>query len=219
MECRPPGSSVHGILQASILERVAIPFYRASSWPRDETRTSASAGGFFTNEPPGKPTLHSYMHITLVCACSVCVFVYVCVCSPAQCRFQDVFRGAEEVKINSFFYSFLLNFLTQRGAIWLVYTWYESDAQRWTAWFPVTHLESEKQTTLPQSKCQSDLFSLLKTVPHDRSFFLDGSLAQPLLRLPLNRLWQGWVLSTIISFSEFQTTLQVEESSLELRKS
>ena len=31
MDCSPPGSSVHGILQAGILERVAIPFFRGSS--------------------------------------------------------------------------------------------------------------------------------------------------------------------------------------------
>ena len=35
MDCSPPGSSVHGILQASTLEWVAIPFSRASSQPRD----------------------------------------------------------------------------------------------------------------------------------------------------------------------------------------
>ena len=37
MDCRLPGSSVHGILQARILERVVIPFSRGSSWPRDQT--------------------------------------------------------------------------------------------------------------------------------------------------------------------------------------
>ena len=37
MDCSPPGSSVHGILQASILEWVAMPFSRGSSWPRDWT--------------------------------------------------------------------------------------------------------------------------------------------------------------------------------------
>ena len=37
MDCNPPGSSVHGILQARILEWVAIPFSRGSSWPRDHT--------------------------------------------------------------------------------------------------------------------------------------------------------------------------------------
>ena len=35
MDCSLSGSSVHGILQARILDCVAIPFSRASSWPRD----------------------------------------------------------------------------------------------------------------------------------------------------------------------------------------
>ena len=35
IDCNLPGSSVHGFLQAKILERVVIPFYRGSSWPRD----------------------------------------------------------------------------------------------------------------------------------------------------------------------------------------
>ena len=38
--CRPPGSSVYGILQARILEWVAMPSSRGSSWPRDQTSTS-----------------------------------------------------------------------------------------------------------------------------------------------------------------------------------
>ena len=37
MGCSPPGSSVHGILQARILERVPIPFSRGCCWPRDQT--------------------------------------------------------------------------------------------------------------------------------------------------------------------------------------
>ena len=43
-----PGSSVHGILQARILKWVAIPFFRGSSWPRDQTWVSLIAGRFFT---------------------------------------------------------------------------------------------------------------------------------------------------------------------------
>ena len=50
-----PGSSVHGIFQARILERVAIPFSRRSSWPRDQACISCFAGGFFATESPGKP--------------------------------------------------------------------------------------------------------------------------------------------------------------------
>ena len=49
-----PGSSVHGISQARVLEWVATSFSRESSWPRDWTRVSCIAGGFFTTEPPGK---------------------------------------------------------------------------------------------------------------------------------------------------------------------
>ena len=56
MNCSSPGSSVHGILQARILEWVAIPFSRGSSQPRDQTRVSCIAGRFFTAEPPGKKT-------------------------------------------------------------------------------------------------------------------------------------------------------------------
>ena len=40
MDCSPTGSSVHGILQARILEWVAVPSYRGSSPPRDQTCVS-----------------------------------------------------------------------------------------------------------------------------------------------------------------------------------
>ena len=46
--CSPPGSSVHGILQAEILVWVAISFSRESSQPRDRTQVSCMAGRFFT---------------------------------------------------------------------------------------------------------------------------------------------------------------------------
>ena len=48
MDCSPPGSSIHGILQARILEWVAISFSRGSSQPRDWTQVSSIAGRFFT---------------------------------------------------------------------------------------------------------------------------------------------------------------------------
>jgi len=57
---QPPGSSVHGILQARVLEWVAMPSSEGSSWRRDQTRVSCSsytAGNFFTAEPPRKPRL------------------------------------------------------------------------------------------------------------------------------------------------------------------
>ena len=57
MDCSPPGSSVHGVSQARILEWVAISSSRGSSRPRDGTQVSRIAGRLFTTEPPGKPVM------------------------------------------------------------------------------------------------------------------------------------------------------------------
>ena len=60
MDCSPPGCSVHGILQARILEWVSMPSSRASSQPKYQTcislKSPALAGEFFLPlVPPGKP--------------------------------------------------------------------------------------------------------------------------------------------------------------------
>ena len=75
----PPGSSVHGILQARILEWVAMPFSRGSSRPRDQTRVLCCyriAVRFFTTETSGKP-IHLYMCVFVY----VYIYMWVCVCA------------------------------------------------------------------------------------------------------------------------------------------
>ena len=47
MDCSLPGSSLHGILQARVLEWVAISFSRGSSQPRDRTQVSRIPGRRF----------------------------------------------------------------------------------------------------------------------------------------------------------------------------
>ena len=59
LDCRLPGSSVHGILQARVLEWVAISYIRVSSQPRDQTQSPALQVGFLPSEPPGKPRIYS----------------------------------------------------------------------------------------------------------------------------------------------------------------
>ena len=54
LDCIPPDSSVHGILQARILEWVATSSSRGSSQPRDRTPGSCITGRFFTIWPPRK---------------------------------------------------------------------------------------------------------------------------------------------------------------------
>ena len=68
--CDPMDYSVHGILQARILEWVVFPFSRGSSRPRNWTRVSWIAGGFFANwaireallitEPPENSPIHPF---------------------------------------------------------------------------------------------------------------------------------------------------------------
>ena len=70
MDCIPPGSSVHVILQVRRLEWVAIPSSRDLPDPgiEPESLTSpALAGGFFTTEPPGKPPLSLVNRISYQC--------------------------------------------------------------------------------------------------------------------------------------------------------
>ena len=58
LDCSQPGSPVHGILQAKILEWIAISYSRVLTDPGIEPTSLGSpalAGGFFTTEPPGKP--------------------------------------------------------------------------------------------------------------------------------------------------------------------
>ena len=52
--CDPMDYTVHGILQARILEWVAFPLSRGSSQPRDQTQFSHIEGGFFTSWAKGK---------------------------------------------------------------------------------------------------------------------------------------------------------------------
>ena len=66
MDCSPPGTSVHGILQARILEQVAMPSSSRSSRPRDQTCVSwspALAGGFFTASATWPCALSISVHI------------------------------------------------------------------------------------------------------------------------------------------------------------
>ena len=75
--CDPVHYTVHGILQARILEWVAFLFSRGSSQPRDRTQVSCIAGNSLPAEPHGK--FHK------VCVC-MCIYVCVlCVCQLLSC--------------------------------------------------------------------------------------------------------------------------------------
>ena len=87
-ECSPPGSSVHGILQARILERVAISFSR-SSWLRDWTRVSRVAGRLhqLSHQVWWKSTYQPHWtHLVLIslrCILGLCHSFKCCALSPS----------------------------------------------------------------------------------------------------------------------------------------
>ena len=66
MDCSPPGSSVHEILQAGIQEWVAMPSSRGSSDPGIEPesfKSPALAGGFFTTGASWEVLINSYVYV------------------------------------------------------------------------------------------------------------------------------------------------------------
>ena len=69
MDCSPPASSVHGILQARVLEWASMPSSRGSSQPRNHIRVSCITGGLFTCGATRETG--TYVHIAGSCHCTV----------------------------------------------------------------------------------------------------------------------------------------------------
>ena len=88
--CDPIGYTVHGILQARILEWVAIPFSGVSSLPRDWTQASCIAGGFFTNWAIRKAPLE------WVCVTKVNLHLLTCYAKKPIYWHQFVGKGSTE---------------------------------------------------------------------------------------------------------------------------
>ena len=90
MNCSPPGSSVHGILQVRILEWVAMPASRGSSQLRDRTWVSCIEGGFLSTELLGKPHISWYYTVKIksvlfiFCACFLCNICVKCIIKLLQ---------------------------------------------------------------------------------------------------------------------------------------
>ena len=140
IDCSPPSSSVHGSLQAKILEWVAISSCRGSSRPRDWTCVSYTAGGFLTTEPHGKPwfcpqiTFLSQASFTQISNRKISMvawgaFLHLSIkgVSKKQMKFWD--RKLSENQVNFLFFCFF--FFWQGGARNNDFIW---KARRWRRW-------------------------------------------------------------------------------------
>ena len=84
----PPDFSVHGILQASILQWVAVSFFRRSSRPRDRTLISCMADKFLTAEPPGEAGKEFYPDDYRVCTMAACLASLLVLLTPQPAPLQ-----------------------------------------------------------------------------------------------------------------------------------
>ena len=75
--------TVHGVLQARILERISIPFSRGSSQTRDWTWSPMLQVDSLPAEPPGKPNKYTYTtrYISRKIKSKVSIYLHTCVCS------------------------------------------------------------------------------------------------------------------------------------------
>ena len=147
--CQVPLSM--GILQARVLEWVAMSFSRGSSRPRDQSCISCLAGRFFTTEPPGKPTvsLSQTCHaswspmssnIILVGSHSLrvsCLFYEIqpkgCLPSealPAPCPPHNITSSEplfDALEVPKNIYSILFKFCVYSSRLWLGWLWLGKD--------------------------------------------------------------------------------------------
>ena len=96
----PPGSSAHGILQAGILQSVAMPSSRGSSRPRDWTWVSCIAGRFFIAEPQGSLKVKYTVYTITTFIFAVSSFQHCIWCPwPSPCGRQCVFLYSRNERI------------------------------------------------------------------------------------------------------------------------
>ena len=140
MDCSPPGSSVHEIFQARILEWVAISFSRGSSHSRDQICVSCLAGWFFITEPPGKLISWSIVSILILCykqswewkLSLKCVFRPARAWARGQHALQnDLLEGQGNWAIYTSNPVHQWGRHTKGGALLFCPCWWQSQLQRW----------------------------------------------------------------------------------------
>ena len=137
MYCYLPGSSVHGILQASILGWVAPPFSRGSSCPKDWTWVSRITGRFFTIwATRGAPILYMKVKVKVLVTQSC-----LTLCDSMHCSLPgSSVHGIFQAKILEWFaVSFSRGSSGPRGWTWVICTagrfftiWATREAQFYT---------------------------------------------------------------------------------------
>ena len=98
MDCSPPGSSIHGTLQARTLEWVAIPSSKGSSQPSDRTQVSCLASDSLLFEPPEKVNI-SLLHNSTISFLGIYSREIKCMFTETYTRLWEIYYG-QNLKTN-----------------------------------------------------------------------------------------------------------------------
>ena len=157
MDRSPPGSSVHGILQARILEWVPIPFSSGSSWPRDRTGVSHITGRFFTVSVTREAPNNSILSVKNLDADDVIIIVNT---STALFMYQALFYTL------SYILTSLLFMTTPWSSLVLppVNKWWNCNTERLSNLPKVTKHPSDRIRIWTHKKLQNlwSIFTLIK---------------------------------------------------------
>ena len=137
MDYSPPGSSIHGILQAKILEWVAMPSSRGSSPPRDRTvslLSHALAGSFFTSNTTWEALLFLFLF-------SRCPPFSSC---PDLSQYQDLFQW---VSTSNQVAKVLELQLQHQSFQWIFRSDFLSD---WLVWSPCSPRDAQESSPTSQ---------------------------------------------------------------------
>ena len=182
MDCSPPGSSVHGILQARILEWVAIPFSSGSSWPNGN---SCIFGAWCIMDIHTNCWIQEWMSVD----CDFDFFPYclfpLSAISYSTARFvfsisarkMDVFAAAVVLNINCFVWNvddFPKDVLLEKCCLSLKdfhHSWQQKDAVagstgQWLGPLSVAELGKESIILHPQSWLCPEIWEMCLTCPH-----------------------------------------------------
>ena len=118
MDCNTPGSSVHTILQARILEWVAILFSRESSRPRDPTQVSLIADRFFTIWATREANLKVWVIMSqcrFIISCNKCTTLVCGMLVGEAVWMEEIYRNSQYFLIS---FAVNLKLLWRKKCIW-----------------------------------------------------------------------------------------------------
>ena len=118
MDCSPPGSSVHGILQARILEWLAILSSRGSSWPRYWTQVSCIEGWLFTISVTRKTHFILFtIYFGIEKFSDICVQMFPFSQFIYSFTFSEIRNSSHKNKIHFYLHFILLNLVLRFSSV------------------------------------------------------------------------------------------------------